>query len=656
KYRMQRWMLTPGIRLGLRIGVPFCLVAVLGSAYMANEVRREALRGFVAELRQSIRDRPEFMIRMIAIDGAGGDLADDIREVASLRFPVSSFDLDVDQIRDVIVALDPVKSATVRIRSGGVLQVDVVEREPVLVWRSHLGLALLDATGAHVAEWKNANISLRREGDDDFALELANPKNNASVFTPGLSGISTREELKTRGALASSVMQGDANTYLRSLLFHLFEDEADLSEEVRELWEDADWNDDPVLALPECKWKRFCLLLSEVYDGARIKVDHDVDTEQYVNINVNYLGQTMPIDLASTGMLQVIQILAYSCFFEPPLLLLDEPDAHLHADSQTKLLSALQGLSDRLGTRILLTSHSPQLIQKMNRQDGIQVIWMEGGAKVELDDQNLPAIPLMMSLGAMGIGSEAFSPEKTVILLTEDKKTDLVKTFARANGANDAFAYLSYNGCNNLQGARQLAVLLRDLRPEIKIIIHRDRDYRTENELRFEKSLFSSWLSAEGASQIVEVFTNLNDIEHKFASVEHLSLVFQDNNADELQQCIDSAISEKRDDFVSRLDRGRTVISDRLYTERMKGKTDKWREAEMPNVCPAARQFRPANGQDPFCFDSCHGKELEKRLRDKLHVLVGGNTADLKARLHVPSDALNDENWGEAIRTALVAD
>jgi len=507
-----------------------------------------------------------------------------------------------------------------------------------------------------VRRGKNANISLRREGDDDFALELANPKNNASVFTPGLSGISTREELKTRGALASSVMQGDANTYLRSLLFHLFEDEADLSEEVRELWEDADWNDDPVLALPECKWKRFCLLLSEVYDGARIKVDHDVDTEQYVNINVNYLGQTMPIDLASTGMLQVIQILAYSCFFEPPLLLLDEPDAHLHADSQTKLLSALQGLSDRLGTRILLTSHSPQLIQKMNRQDGIQVIWMEGGAKVELDDQNLPAIPLMMSLGAMGIGSEAFSPEKTVILLTEDKKTDLVKTFARANGANDAFAYLSYNGCNNLQGARQLAVLLRDLRPEIKIIIHRDRDYRTENELRFEKSLFSSWLSAEGASQIVEVFTNLNDIEHKFASVEHLSLVFQDNNADELQQCIDSAISEKRDDFVSRLDRGRTVISDRLYTERMKGKTDKWREAEMPNVCPAARQFRPANGQDPFCFDSCHGKELEKRLRDKLHVLVGGNTADLKARLHVPSDALNDENWGEAIRTALVAD
>ncbi|AGI67616.1 hypothetical protein OAN307_c19680 [Octadecabacter antarcticus 307] len=507
-----------------------------------------------------------------------------------------------------------------------------------------------------VRRGKNANISLKRQGDDDFALELADPKNNASVFTPGLSGVSTREELKTRGALASSVMQGDANTYLRSLLYHLFEDKADWSKNVASIWQTTDWNDGPVSALPECKWRRFCLLLNEVYDGARIKVDHDENTEQYVKVNVDYLGQTMPIDLASTGMLQVIQILAYSCFFEPPLLLLDEPDAHLHADSQSKLLSALRGLSERLGTRILLTSHSPQLIQRMNRQDDIQVVWMEEGARVELDDQNLPAIPLMMSLGAMGIGSEAFSPDKKVILLTEDKKVELVKVFAEANGADDTFAYLSYNGCNNLQGARQLALLLRDLRPETKIIIHRDRDYRTENELLFEKSLFSSWLSAEGGSKVIEIFTDLNDIEHKFASIEHLSHVFSDKGSDELQKCIDNAISEKRDEFVIRLDRGRSVISDRLYTDRMKGKAVKWREAEMPRRCAPASDFRPGNGNDPFWFASCHGKELEKCLRDKLHDLLCGSTAELQVRLHVASDALVDQSWANAISDVLSED
>lgn len=503
-----------------------------------------------------------------------------------------------------------------------------------------------------VRRGKNANISLRREGDDDFALELANPKNNASVFTPGLSGISTREELKTRGALASSVMQGDANTYLRSLLFHLFEDETDWTEEKADEWKSTDWNEATITELPESKWKRFCLLLDEVYEGARLLISHDVNTDQYIEVIVRHQQQKMPIDLASTGMLQVVQILAYSCFFEPPLLLLDEPDAHLHADSQTKLLSALQGLSTRLNTRILLTSHSPQLIQRMNRQDGVQVVWMEGGAKVELDGNNLPAIPLMMSLGALGIGAEAFAPEKTTILLTEDKNAGLVRVYATANGAGEELTILSYNGCNNLQGARQLAVLLRDLRPETQIVIHRDRDFRTVQELRFEESLFASWLNAESASQIVEVFTDLNDIEHKFASIAHIQAIFPDEEESDLQECIDSAISEKRDDFVSSLDRARQVISERLYTPRMKGKTEKWQEAEMPENSPLARNFRPTNSTEPFPFDSCHGKELEKRVRDKLHSLVGGNSAELKAQLHTPSDALRDVNWEAAIIAA----
>lgn len=143
-------MLTPGIRLGLRIGVPFCLVLALSSAFMADEKRRDALNLFLSEMRASIQERPEFMVALMAIDGAGSNLAEDIREVVPLDFPVSSFDLDLEQIRDDVTGLDPVKTASVRIRPGGVLQVDVVERQPVVVWRTHDGIEMLDETGAHV--------------------------------------------------------------------------------------------------------------------------------------------------------------------------------------------------------------------------------------------------------------------------------------------------------------------------------------------------------------------------------------------------------------------------------------------------------------------------------------------------------------------------
>ena len=147
---MQRWMLTPGIRLGLRIGIPFCLVFFSASAWLADQDRRDALLLFMADIRASIQERPEFMVSLMAIDGADPSLDADIREVVPIDFPVSSFDLDIMEIHKIVSGLDPVKSATVRIRPGGILQIDVTERLPVVVWRNREGLSLLDETGAHI--------------------------------------------------------------------------------------------------------------------------------------------------------------------------------------------------------------------------------------------------------------------------------------------------------------------------------------------------------------------------------------------------------------------------------------------------------------------------------------------------------------------------
>jgi len=149
-YRFQRWMLTPGIRLALRIGVPFGVTFAAATAFLADDGRRDALILFVAEIRASIEERPEFMVGLMAIDGAGANVSEDIREVVPIDFPTSSFDLDLEHIRAVVTGLDPVKEASVRIRPGGILQIDVIERVPAVVWRTHEGLSMLDETGAHV--------------------------------------------------------------------------------------------------------------------------------------------------------------------------------------------------------------------------------------------------------------------------------------------------------------------------------------------------------------------------------------------------------------------------------------------------------------------------------------------------------------------------
>jgi cell division protein FtsQ len=118
-YRYQRLMLTPLFRRVLRVGVPFTLALGVGLIYFANEARRDGFNLAVSEMRAEFENRPEFMVKLMAIDGATVELAEDIREIVPLDFPLSSFELELETIRQDVAGLQAVKSARVKVKSGG---------------------------------------------------------------------------------------------------------------------------------------------------------------------------------------------------------------------------------------------------------------------------------------------------------------------------------------------------------------------------------------------------------------------------------------------------------------------------------------------------------------------------------------------------------
>lgn len=150
-WRLQRLMLTPAFLFGLRVGVPFMVTLAIGSWYLSNPATRAAILETVAEARASIEQRPEFMVNLMAIDGGDAALSVAIRAAVPLDFPTSSFDLNPAEIRMRLLELPPIKEVSVRIRPGGVLQVDVIPRVPVAIWRTAQGLTLIDDEGALVA-------------------------------------------------------------------------------------------------------------------------------------------------------------------------------------------------------------------------------------------------------------------------------------------------------------------------------------------------------------------------------------------------------------------------------------------------------------------------------------------------------------------------
>ncbi|PJF08919.1 cell division protein FtsQ/DivIB [Pseudorhodobacter sp. MZDSW-24AT] len=150
-YRMQRLWLTPLFRVMFRVGVPTFVLALVVGLVLADEDRRTAIAGGITEIRTQFQNRPEFMVGLVSVVGASPELADVVRARLDLKLPQSSFDIDLVAARARIQELDAIARADLIVRSGGVLEVAITEREPALLWRTEDGIEMLDASGHRVA-------------------------------------------------------------------------------------------------------------------------------------------------------------------------------------------------------------------------------------------------------------------------------------------------------------------------------------------------------------------------------------------------------------------------------------------------------------------------------------------------------------------------
>ena len=151
-YRLHRLWLTPFFRVALRVGLPAFALAFGGGLYLSSPDRRADIGSIYVDLREHVKNRPEFLVTLLSVDGASPELAQVVRETLSLPLPQSSLDIDLEAARASLAALDPISDVQMRVQPGGILQVLVTEREPAIVWRMPQGVFLLDEEGTRVAQ------------------------------------------------------------------------------------------------------------------------------------------------------------------------------------------------------------------------------------------------------------------------------------------------------------------------------------------------------------------------------------------------------------------------------------------------------------------------------------------------------------------------
>lgn len=153
RYRLERHWYSPAFRRATKIGIPLAAVALaLFIVAQYRDVRGRVAVGASAAVGTlvDLAQMPEFRVDALDVTGASPEVEAVIREIFDVELPQHSFRLDVERLRRDILRVPAVESATLRLRSGGVIEVRIRERIPVAIWRHEFGLALVDLNGRRI--------------------------------------------------------------------------------------------------------------------------------------------------------------------------------------------------------------------------------------------------------------------------------------------------------------------------------------------------------------------------------------------------------------------------------------------------------------------------------------------------------------------------
>lgn len=362
-----------------------------------------------------------------------------------------------------------------------------------------------------VRKGRNKNILLEVVGNT-IGQQLQSISDPYSALVTGLAGIPSEEEFETNIVVKKAAAKGDSNSVFRNILLQLHRQEA--------------------------KWGRFQQQIGRIFPGYTIRVSFDPDTYETIDCTVERAGGTFPIDTCGTGVLQGIQIFSYINLFGPRILLLDEPDSHLHPNNQKQLARELIDVAES-GVNIVVSTHSRHLVEAL--LDHSRLVWLrEGKKQADVEDYELKAL---LEIGALNVGERLGNP--THIVLTEDKNQELIEILLEANGFDlDACDVVAYAGSTQIGTAMALISHLRRTHPDARFILHRDRDFLDQASLNEFSQRF--------AAMNVQVFLpDGNDLESHFVSAAHVASSCN-IAVDVAQDVIETAYQARRPDLIEK--------------------------------------------------------------------------------------------------------
>ena len=175
------------------------------------------------------------------------------------------------------------------------------------------------------------------------------------LLISGFVGLSTSEERAFPKAIQNRVQTGRMSEIIRNLLLDIKGQEGNA-------------------------YYQLAGILEKYFDFHLDTIEFDEKTDLSITTTFaeKHEGKYMSLDLNSSGsgLMQVLQILAPIYRFASDgkaIVLLDEPDAHLHPNLQYTLAQALRQVQDELGIQMIISTHSIPIIEAVEPTEVVPV-------------------------------------------------------------------------------------------------------------------------------------------------------------------------------------------------------------------------------------------------------------------------------------------
>lgn len=366
---------------------------------------------------------------------------------------------------------------------------------------------------------RNAGISITGTVPLDLSDLIRKKRKFFSAYIPGISGIPNKEEKRAKKVILKACSYGDSNIILRNALLLLKEQHPDN------------------IGLIE-GW------ISQIIGTVKIIVGHDEENDFVIDCKVEVGGDNRPIELIGTGYLQLVQIFSYVLLFNPGILLIDEPDIHLHPTVQEKLVKVLAQVANERNLKILLTTHSPFIVR--GAPPSTKVYWVKNGV---IESQNRREVELALGWGAFG---------KKIIVISEDTDISLLRKIIAQWPEVDRFVtFYPGTGYKNIPTPQQGAEIREALGGKYKVIVHRDRDSLTDQEVDLLKQAY--------AKKGVDIwFPELSDIEAYFCQIQFLQ-DFLGYSEDDANMRVNQVLTQNAQTIHQQFESQRAKHNEELY-------------------------------------------------------------------------------------------